>query len=421
MYGRLAKAEPIDLSLVTPNLPQYRRTGWGARFGRQTEDTRLELVLFGASDDATSLDLAPTADARVAPQQNMVVGLNAEHLFYERFRVRVEYAASAVSPDMSHAETSGGGYPDFLFRQRESTELDHAVDANVIYEGTRFNAGVQLLRVDPGYRSFGAYFFNNDVIDVLGNLAFDAIDGKMNVALSAGVEANNLKLTKEATTRRFVYSGDVAYGAGGFTGAVNYTNNTSDIGYVLNPELDSLNAVIIAQNAGITLGYTISDNSNRSHTFATNAYVQQVNDDLEDPMASAFTQLIGGTFSYTFALPSDWRFTARTSYLQNELAQLQINRLGYGGGVATSFLDGKITLSLDGDYFTNTNDLAGESNNLQGGFSGSYQLTEGLSANTGIRLLHTTAETKDNFTETIVTVGLRQNLNFSPKPQKGEN
>jgi hypothetical protein len=29
MVGQLAKAEPIDLSLVEPRLPKFQRKGWG--------------------------------------------------------------------------------------------------------------------------------------------------------------------------------------------------------------------------------------------------------------------------------------------------------------------------------------------------------------------------------------------------------
>ena len=46
MYGRLAKAEPIDLSLSSPNLPIYKRIGWGARLGYGDDLASADIEIF---------------------------------------------------------------------------------------------------------------------------------------------------------------------------------------------------------------------------------------------------------------------------------------------------------------------------------------------------------------------------------------
>jgi len=49
MYGRLAKAEPINLSLTSPNLPIYKRIGWSTKLGYGDEKASADIILFTAN------------------------------------------------------------------------------------------------------------------------------------------------------------------------------------------------------------------------------------------------------------------------------------------------------------------------------------------------------------------------------------
>ena len=415
MYGRLAQAEPIDLSLATPNLPIYRRTGWGAKAGYGGDDASVALILFGARDDIGSLDAIPAGASAPLPEQNLVAGLNAQRLFAERFRARLELAHSVVSPDLYAAEVSGGA-PDFLFERRVGYEGKVAADVGVDYEGALFTAGLQYQRIDPGYRSFGAYFFNNDVQNILANTRFGLFDSKVNVALSGGVQNDNLDERKPATTRRLVYAADANYaGAEGFTAAANYSNNSSDIGYVLNQGLDSLNAVIITEDAGLSLGYRFGEPEGLQHGLTLTGNLQQVNDDVADRTRSAQTQLLlaGLTYSVAFGA-SGWTATARTNYTQNELAVGTINRVGFGAGVGKTFLDGKLSLAADLNQYLNRSTLTADGTNLQAQLRTGYRVTEQLGLELATRLLRTRKDGSDPFRELTSTLGLRYTFQYSP-------
>ena len=414
MYGRLAKAEPIDLSLVTPNLPVYRRTGGAVKLGYGTEQSSVEVIVLGGRDDVNSIPRVPDSLSSRLPEQNLVTGLNATHLFAERFRARLEYAHSAISPDVLAAEVDGGMAPDFLFRRRVGTENTNALDAALDFEGAAFTVGVQYQRIDPGYRSFGAYFFNNDVQNFLANTRFGLADGRVDVGLSGGVQNDNLDERKPATTTRLVYSADATYnGPAGFNAGANYSNNTADLAYVLNPELDSLNAVIVTEDAGLNLGYVTGETLR--HSFQATVNLQQVNDDVADLAQSGDTRLFLANLAYALQLgESGWGLTARTNYTQNEFAAGTTDRFGLGAGVTKSFLEGRVSLAADVNRFANRSTLTADGSNLQAQVRSSFRLGEQTNIDFATRVLRTRKDGATPFRELTTTLGLRYNFRYAP-------
>ncbi|MEM1319797.1 MAG: hypothetical protein AAGG75_06040 [Bacteroidota bacterium] len=421
MYGRLAQAEPIDLSLNTPNLPVYQRVGWGVKFGYESEQAGVLFSLFESHDDVNSIGI-PNSDAALPlPEENLALGLNLHQLFFEKFRFRMELGISALSPNALDEAAASSAFPEFLFTERNTTEVNTALDVSFDYEGENYTAGVQLLRVDPNYRTHGAYFFNNDIVDLLGNLGFGLLDGMINVNLSAGAQSNNLELLRPSTTRRFVYNAGVALSKNAFSASADYSNNTTDVGYVLNQGLDSLNAVFISENAGVNFSYSLSDGNSNQHAFSLGGNIQQVTDDIEDPLQSAETRLLVGQFVYNYMLTeSKWRFAFRANYNQNELAQMQIDRYGVGFGVAKSLLENKMQIGLDFNHFWNTNELDQNGTNINSQLRWSYQLAEGLSANMNWGLLRTTKDNTPDFSELTGNLGIQYNFNYNPKKKKEE-
>ncbi len=419
MYGRLQKAEPIDLSLVQPNIPIYERLGWGAKIGYGTEQESIDLMVFKGEDDPNSIFIPENNPDQPSPEENLTIGLNVQKLFFEKFRFRAETAISALSPNAQDAEADSGMLPRFLFVERNTSEYASAMDASLDYEGAAFTAGVQFKRIDPNYKSLGAYFFNNDIVEYLANLSFGLLDGKINTNLSAGIQANNLDLTKPSTTSRFVYSGDLAYSQDAFSAGANYSNNTTDIGYVLNQDLDSLNAVIITQDAGINLNYSLGSDSLAQHTFTIGGNLQEVGDDIENPLESANSQMWVAHLVYNLILGENgWRFTGRLNYNQNELSGMQIKRTGYGLGISKSLLEDKMNIGFDVNYYQNNNNLNIKSNNQSAQFNLGYNVAKGLSANLNLGLLRTEQDGKDSFSELTGNLGLQYNFNIQPKFKK---
>ena len=112
LYGRLAKAEPLDLSLITPNVPIYQRMGWGTKIGYGTSDQFIDVMIFKAWDDPNSISF--TDPQTVFPNENMVVGLKGQKTLFEKFRLGVDFGRSSLSPDLNDAMTGNTPFP-FVF------------------------------------------------------------------------------------------------------------------------------------------------------------------------------------------------------------------------------------------------------------------------------------------------------------------
>ena len=421
MYGRLAKAEPIDLSLTRPNFPVYQRIGWGTKVGYGDNQESIDLIVFGSEDDPNSISIPTDSPRQLAPEKNVVVGVNLQKLFLERIRLKVEYARSAINPNSLDGSVSGSGITSLFMGEKATTLKSSALDASINYEGKSFIAGLEYKRVPPNFRTHGAYFFNRDIVDVVGNLGFDLFNGLVNTQWSAGVQSNNLDLQLPTTTQRLIYSANITYAPGNFSANAYYNNNSSNVGFVLNQQLDSLNAVIITNDAGATFSYTISTDGGINHTLTLTGNVQDVNDNLDNLAENADTRVILGNFAYSMGLSSGWKFNTRLNYNQNEISQMLIKRYGLGAGVAKSFIDDKVNIGIDINSFWNSNDISADSRNLITTINLGYQVSQAFGIQTGWNLLRTNSDIMDPFSEVTGNLGIQYNFSYNPSQKKSNN
>ncbi len=423
MYGRLAKAEPIDLSLVTPNIPKFERKGWGVKMGYGTNEEYLDLIVFKGMDDPESISIPDTIAEQPSPEENLVIGFNAQKTFLEKFRVKVEYATSAQSPNAVDA-TAGNQFPHpkFLFQGRATTQYKSALESSLDFQAKIFTVGVKYKRIDPNFKSLGAYFFNNDIEDYTGNVSFGLFQNAINANLSAGVQRNNLDNTQPSRLTRFIGSGNISYSAGSFNLGLTYSNNSSDVAYLLDEDLDSLNVVIVTQDAGVNASYSFQDGQSNQHVLTGTFNVQGVTDDVNDPMQSSASQMLVGNLIYNYALTeSQWKFSIKANYNQNELSQMTMNRYGGGLGISKPFLEGKMNTGIDLNFFLMQNENAGDQTNLNGQFRMNYKIGDAMSLNMNWGLLNTNKtvnSVKESFTELTGTLGFQYTFTKKPKGEK---
>ena len=413
MRGRLAKAEPIDLSLAFPNEPVYQRTGWGVKLGYGDEDMSADMILFTAADDPNSITIPEDYWDQPTAEENMVFGLNAQKLFFERFRLAGEWALSAYSPNAEDEVGDAKFFPSFLYKTRTTTERNSALDATLDYEGNAFTVGVQYTRVDPGFNSLGAFFFNRDIENFVGNLDFTLFDGAVFSLLSFGVQKDNLKNENETTATQTIYSGEISYAGSAFSIGTNFSNDEFKLQYVLNRDLDSLNAVVVTSDYGLNSSYSLIDSSGNQHVFAATFNLQEVTDNIDDPFATAASKMFLGNFTYNLILSSQWAFNTQLNFNQNELAGMVLKRYGGGLGVGRSFLDGKINLNINMDYFLNTSEFDEDNSSLNSQLNMNYAVSQSLNINFATSYL----QTKDpfgDFSELTSTMGIQYNFGWQP-------
>ncbi len=421
MYGRLAQAEPRDLSLLEPNLEVFERLGWGVKLGYGSNEEYIDLMLFRAWDDLNSI---PDANPQLAfANENLVMGIKAQKTLFDKVRLSVDYGNSALNTNSADALTGSNQFPrpSFLFEERTNTAYSNALDATVDYEGSGYNIGLKYRRIDPNYRSLGAYFFDNDIEDYTANASWSMFQQQVQISGSAGLQRDNLDDSKPSTLTRFIGSTNINYTKDKFNLGLTYSNYSSDIAYVLDQELDSLNVVVVTQDAGFNASYTFSDKSESQHTFTFAANLQDVTDDIADGQQSAASQMLNMNLVYAYSLPESWRFNANWNYNQNMLAMMDMKRWGAGVGASRTFLENKLNAGMNLNYFRTTVETLTNIRNQTLNFRlrASYRINKAHSLNVNFNLLNRRKSddtgTDDAFSEGIGNLGYRYNFSWQPK------
>jgi hypothetical protein len=426
MYGQLAKAEPVDLSLVEPNIPKFQRSGWGVKAGYGTAENFVEAIVFQAKDNPNSIFLPDTLPTQVSPEHNEAIGLVAQKTFFEKFKFKADLGASALSPNSE--DTPAGNkfpHPGFLFQGRQTTSYKTAFESSLDYQAKLYTLGVKYKRVDPDYKTLGAYFFNSDIEDWTLNLSTSLLEGALTLNGSGGFQRNNLDgLKPNRLTRKVIGSFDGAYNKGPLSLTGNYSNNASDVAYLLDPQDPILNVIIITQDAGFSATYSVQDSSQNQHVFNLTGNAQIVTDDVEDPATSSFSKMYVSNFVYTLALAAgQWSLSAKANFNQNALSLQRVNRYGAGFGIAKNLFKGKISTGLDFNYFYTVTEGLGNNSNSTGAFRLNWNLTESQAIAMNWNYLQTKntgAGVSDKFGEVVGTLAYQYTFMRKPKEPAAE-
>ncbi len=236
IYGRFRKAVAEDTTaMYDPSkyisdvpVPAYKRTGYVVKVGVGTEDQHVDLVLLRAHDDAGSIPKPVSTD--LAPAENLALGLVGKVKLSEALRWDFDLAGSAFTRDSRSDELleDGGVITNAVnsfFVPRTSTQGLMALETGLALKRKRARYKLVYRRVDPDYKSMGAYYFQTDVEQITGTVASTFFKNRLSANLTLGWQHNNLKKLRTATARRIIgnlgfnYTSSKAFGC-----MVNYTN-----------------------------------------------------------------------------------------------------------------------------------------------------------------------------------------------------
>lgn len=282
MYGRLQKAVAYD-SANPSVLPTYKRTGYGAKLEYAGENYRVGFVTFAASDDVNSLPFKPDS-LNVTPQKNLAVSWNLAYRPAANMELTAEYATSALTKDgrdtTKHGE-GGKSYVGFLVKDNSTTTYYHALKANLNYRLKRSVIGVGYERVDPGYQTLGAYFFNNDLENITVNYTRPLLKDKANLAVNFGYQHDDLDGAKSGSNSRTVTAVNLSYAPSGrLNTALSYSNFTTHM--FIKPQfqqinqllpfqnLDTLNFSQLSQNANLNVNYRLAASETKTQNLNVN-------------------------------------------------------------------------------------------------------------------------------------------------------
>jgi len=283
MTGRLNKAVEDD---GNPNtIPAYKRMGYGANLKWEKDKYKLGLIGFYAKDDLHSLKNAPDAKG-VLPQENLVLSLSGTFKLKKNLEAYGEYANTALINDL-RANSNGAikkGIASKFLSANSSMESYSAYNAGVNLTLKKGMVGVRYERIDPGYKTLGAYYFNNDLESITLNSSFTMLKDKLSLSTNIGRQRDNLDSKKAKQTSRWVGALNANLKASDklmitasysnftmFTSKeLNQFNTINNNPLLIQQPKDSIDYKQISQNTNINVNYVLSSSKEKTQNINFN-------------------------------------------------------------------------------------------------------------------------------------------------------
>jgi hypothetical protein len=363
MYGRTRKEVNYD-SLNPSRLANYRRMVGGAKLEFNSNGDKIAVSFMGGQDQLSSLAFKPDIQ-NVKPEENVVWDLEFSKLVFKKLTFTGEYARSAYTKDLrseASTEKSAAADPLFLINKKQSTSYYNALKAGANMNFGPFTLGAGYERIDPNYKTLGAYYFNNDLENVTLNTSMSLFHRKINIAGSVGKQHDNLNKAKLTTQTRTVGSYslsmipvnkvNISLSYSNFSNYMNimpqYRTMTALTPY---DNLDTLNYVQIAQSYSGSANWQMKADKITSSTLNYSTSFQQTNDKRGNTAFVAGTKVQNHNLNYahsrthiglTFSLGANANIISNTN-MNNLLTGPNLN-------VAKTFFQKKLNASLGTTY-----------------------------------------------------------------------
>ncbi|MDR1371094.1 MAG: hypothetical protein LBJ72_13375 [Dysgonamonadaceae bacterium] len=352
MYGRLQK--PVEYGEGNQNaLASYKRIGAGVKIRYEKEKYQFGVTLFGAKDYKNSLQWKPDS-LMIFPKENKAFSVDATIPLIENMRLNVEYGTSILNRDVRVE-------PDI------SEAIYHAIKLLLNYTFKSNTVGIGYERIDPGYETLGAYYFNNDLENITLNYARPFLNNKGNVSLTGGIQHDDLKNEKESQTRRFVASANVNYAHSerlnfnlSYSSFQTYMNIKSQFDYIneLTPydNLDTLDYTQLSQNINLGMDYIISRSESKAQNLNLNLSYQETADKRGDIVPEGNSSLFyNASLGYGVQfIPRQMNFNLIMNFTSNKMEGQDSYVIGPTFSSNMRFFDKKMTsgfgFSYNGNY-----------------------------------------------------------------------
>ncbi|WP_158837570.1 hypothetical protein [Polaribacter sp. L3A8] len=369
MYGRLLKATEDDGEERT--LPAYKRMGYGTKLEWNKDKYKLGVTGFYAKDAINSISNIPE-ERNIKPRENLVVSIEGETTIAKDYKLYAEYASTAITQDLRADKSTdkGSGLASYLFNNRSSTEFYSALKAGLEVNVAEMKLGVGFERIEPGYETLGAYYFNNDFENITLNASRTLFNNKVNLSFNVGYQKDNLNNQKTQGTNRNIGALNATYQitdaivlTGSYSNFSTFTNkslnqfddiNDSDL---TDEDLEALNYKQLSQNSNINLNWQLpktkknTQNINLNYSLASSA--NKENDIIRVGQANNFHN---GNAVYTIGFPEN-KLNISTSFNYNYSDIGRDDSKSWGTGVSANkrFFENKLNSTFGVIYNKNTN------------------------------------------------------------------
>jgi len=333
LYGRLNRPVPEDTLSVYSQTPAYRRVGFAAKIGYGTASNFVDVIFLKAKDDPGSVPYIPVK-TEVMPAENAVAGITSRQRLGKFFNWNLDAAVSLYTRDLRSMPLSSDagdirtGF-SWLLDVNTSTQYYYALQSDLGFHIKQFRIKLRYRRVDPDYKSMGAYYFQSDIENITLDASLAVMKNKLSFNASIGKQRDNLLNRKQFSSIRLI-------GSAGFTWnpvrqfGMNllYSNYSADqVKGRITPS-DSMKQTFVTQNLTICPRLSLIS-STMVHLFLLTYNRQWFND--KNPVTASFTQYTSNNLNANYSLSlTKEAMTLNISYMMNVL-KLDTNNIAFYG------------------------------------------------------------------------------------------
>lgn len=365
MYGRLFRGNEYD-EINKELIPTYKRYGYGFKTQYQLEKVNLGLTFFKAKDQMSSLAIPIPFELGVSPQENVAISFETSFKLFQKLQIVTEFANSSITEDSRVTSSSKAKSVSSLFLNSNTTTTSYkAFKGQLVYPAGKGTLGLGYERIDPNYRTFGGYYFNNDLENITINASQTLYKDKLSLNLNLGLQKDNLEKQKQSQMKRLVSSItadikasqklNINFNYSNFQSYTNsrnqfdYINQTSDYDY-----LDTLNFRQVNQNATVAINYLLKNDKKVKQAINANFSLQDaVNQQQGKTIAGGATTFYNSGLSYIVGFPE--RALNLTASLNSTVGKMDTGKnliIGPTIGATKLFFDRKLNTSFSSSYNT---------------------------------------------------------------------
>jgi len=265
MYGRLSRATTIDTTSQSLVPFSFSRKGYAAKLGYGTDRNFLEFSYLNAKDDPQSKPLGvPEQLDIVSPAKNDVFGYSFKVTVLRNLFLESTGAFSLYTSDINSPLNLDSVDSDLLKKARKyfiinaTSEYYTAFSGALGYRVKNYGIKIGYKRIEPEFKTMGAYFFNSDLENWTISPNVTLLKGKVRLNGSIGLQHDNLKEQKTAQNKRVIASANAGVELTKALGLdVVYTNFSDNQRPQTARFADSLRIVQTTQTIGLMPRYFI--------------------------------------------------------------------------------------------------------------------------------------------------------------------
>jgi hypothetical protein len=352
---------------------------YAGKLGYGSDKSYVDFTLLRGWDNEKSLE--PSLRDSIPAAENTAMGLGWKVQLAQKISWQTDLGVSLFTNDINRESLidSSNTSPaleklDNIFGLKSSSQLLTAAETRLTYQEAQFGLALIYKRIDPDYKSMGAYFFQSDVQQFQVSPSIRLDQGKLNLSGSIGIQRDNLSKLKLSTSNRFTGNLNVNYNPSQLYG-INF--NYSNFGITQNPLYVSAESEAFKQvsQSVVVVPYVNKIGSTSVQNVQLVASFQSLNSPSRGLNASIDQQTVTGSLIYGYTwLYSALSLNASANVNNTNLSVGNAGSYGIGVGGSKPFLDNAVTLSLNTMY--NSNYFEGTSNGytLNGMMQASYRV-----------------------------------------------